>query len=114
MLLQQVRDTVTPKTPDQIRWLCNMVILAAHDRRVTREFFIEVVNCVAEIQVSLADLISGGRMRYLMSTLDDERETPLINEEMQKTMQGLMRQREKLESMLVKITQCPTLEDTVS
>lgn len=113
-LLQQVRDNETPRTPDQMRWLCNMVLLAAHDRKVTREFFIEVVNCVAEIQGSLAQLISAGRMRHLLLKYDMKREPEVLDEAVDGLMQGLMRQKEKLEHLMEQIIECPTLADTIS
>lgn len=113
-LLQLLHDVRTPKTPDQIRWMSNMVLLAAHGRNVKREFFVEVINTTSEVHTLLGELQSAGRMHHLMAQLDPARENITLNEQTDKLVRELLAARKTLTGLMEKVSQCPTLDDPIS
>lgn len=113
LLLTLSNDDI-PLTPDGVRALCSLVVLACYDRKVEREFFASVLDLVATINSALGEIICGGRMAQALHDVDPERTPTLLME--QSVVHGrIFRQTRKLlAEKFALVTQCPTTQDKVS
>ena len=114
LLQMHLSDVNHPVTPDQIRYLCNLALLAAFDRKVTREFVVEIINLCTEIQTLCSQLETAGALRYSLLTLDKRREPALIDDAVQNIVVQFMRTRQTLSERVGLLAQCPTEADIVS
>lgn len=114
LLLRHLREINKPCTPDVLRFLCNMSLLACHDRAVTSEFFISVINICSEISSDLAMMEKGGALRHILTQMDGTREPTKLDETLSDLVTGMMRRRVRLADMIELVAQCPTSADKVS
>lgn len=113
-LLELLHDTITPKTPDQIRWTANMVLLAANGRQATSEFFVEVINTAAEIHTLLGELSTGAKMQAVMRKLDPDRDNLELDKQTTRLLAELNDARKTLTAHMELVIQCPMLSDAIN
>lgn len=114
-LLKSLRDPDALIAPEGARFLCNLVLLAAYDRKVDREYFAEVLSTCHDIHVTMADLETAGKMMSVLAKFPDAPETPgPLMVETDKLCKTWARLRHKLADQFDLVTQCPTLSDKIS
>lgn len=103
-----------PITPLAMRQICCMVVMDCWDRKLERGFFAGILNLCMEIDVLLAEIEKGGAMRYVLGTLDEERNPALLDAKLDISVRDFMRKRQQLAENFVLVCQCPRTEDTIS
>lgn len=113
-ILNTLRNEEIPITPNGMRSLMSLTLIAMYDRGVEREFFADALDDCAMIGIDLADLEKAGAMRGLLGQVDPEKTPELVDAEINKLVQGFMAKRRRLANKLHLTTQCPTAADPVS
>lgn len=113
-ILNTLRNEAAAITPNGMRSLMTLVLMCAYDRKVEREFFGDLLDDCAMIEVDLADLEKAGALRTLYVG-EHPGETPTkIDEQVDKICCGFFRKRQGLAEKMSLISQCPTTSDKVS
>jgi hypothetical protein len=101
-------------TPNSARALCSMVLLCAHRHGVKFDFMAELLDDVAGIQVTLADLECAGRMRMVLATADAERDPKTLDARIEELCHEWIRLRATLTEKLKLIMACRQPGTTVN
>jgi hypothetical protein len=101
-------------TPNGIRSLMSLVLMACYDRKVEREFMAEMIDVTAEVGILLSRMESGAKMRAAFSILKPGMEPTEIDEELQGLMRTWNAQRARVAMKFALLRQCPTTFDTIS
>jgi hypothetical protein len=113
-LLATLRDPAAMIGPRYARGLCSTVLLVAHTRKTTNEFFVDLLNNVAMIHGVLSKLEGAGQMLELLHTTDPEREPTTLNAEIEKLAGEWVVQRGLLADKLAAMMECPTGADAIN
>lgn len=101
-------------TPNQVRGLMSLILLASYDRKVEREFFASLLDLCAETNIVLTDLTCGGRMADVLAKIEPEREPSLLNEEIDGHVAKWVANRKRLAEKFRLVMMCPTAADSIS
>lgn len=112
MIVACLRDENTPISSNMLRSLCSLVLMAAWDRKVEREFFAELVDDVARMSVDIADIETLSNMRALVSA--QRGNVNPIDKEVHKLIVGFSAKRQKVADKMDLIAQCPGKNDSIS
>lgn len=113
-LLATLRDPAALITPKYARGLCSTVLLVAHTRKTTNEFFIDLLNNVSTIQSVLSKLEGAGQMLELLQKTDPEREPTEINAAIDTLAKEWTVQRGRMADKLAAMMECPTAADAIN
>ena len=112
-LLATLRDPAALITPKYARGLCSTVLLVAHTRKTTNEFFIDLLNNISTIQSVLSKLEGAGQMLELLHKTDPEREPTEINVAIETLAKEWVCQRGLLADKLAAMMECPSADDPI-
>lgn len=95
-----------------MRGLCHMVLLDAFDRKVTREFFVDLLNDVQCLQSDMTRLEVFGALRACLLDLKPD-VVPEYDKSIAEALTGHKQRRIAFADKLGKIAECPTTDDKV-
>jgi hypothetical protein len=101
-------------SPQGVRSLLSMVLLACYDRKVEREFMADMIGRADDVHILLSQMESGSKMRAMLTALQPETKTDAIDDELKKLGMEWQRKREGLAAKFSEVRQCPTTRDTIN
>ena len=101
-------------TPNSVRSLCALVLMACYDRKVTREFMAEMIDRNQEIGITMSELEGAAKLRGAMRLLRPNVEPKEIDEKIANLCGQWRRQRQIMADKFALVTQCPTTVDRLS
>jgi len=102
-------------TPNGMRSVCSLVLLACYDRKVEREFMADIIDQVTNISICLSDLECGSKMAHaLVSVVDPKRDTAEHTAKLEGIARELGAKRKRLAEKFALVCQCHTGNDTLS
>lgn len=128
-LLKALRDTSGPLSPTDMHAICSLVLLCCHDRRVEREFLVDVLRVCDDMYMDAIRMDRAVTLQCAVRSLDKRNQLKPDDETWAQDPARLPRllktafddylkeytaKRMKLADMLALLTQCPSPEDTVS
>lgn len=113
-LLRLLSDLSIPMTPLAWRQTAAMVILDCWDRRLERPFFASILDLSVELDSLMATIEKGGAMRYCLTTLDEDRDPVMLDEQLNGIVTQFMRKRHQMAEKFALVCQCPHEGSTIS
>ena len=99
---------------DDYRSLCSLVLLACYDRKVEREFIVEVIETVTAVYSCIEAVELGISFVYFLSVVDPQRKPLLISGNLQLWVVELARLRKTLAGYMELLIECPSSSDLIS
>lgn len=106
-------DILTPSTPTDIRFMCQMVIVAAHQRKLLTDPFVEVVDLCGRVNWELIQLEQAAFMRNAMDKVDPSREYPWWDGAIEPHVKKIITLRKELAAKLDLFMLCPEPGSTI-
>lgn len=114
LLLSWLTDQDSPVTPDQLRFMGNLVLMAAYERDVHREFMRVAINDVSEMNSALARLERAGSYKNLMGGYFPGENTERLDAAAAGIITEVMALKKRLADKVVLLMQCPDEGDTIN
>lgn len=114
MILKTLQDEVFEFSSDDIRGLCNLVLLACYDRKVGREFFAEMIVHSTNMQECVSEVESGIKMISVLKKIDPTKSPDTLSAAIKEWGKKFTTERRKMTEQFGLLCQCPTGKDPVS
>lgn len=102
-----------PISPNGIRTISGLVLLACYDRKVTREYMAKMIDHNQNINIILQGLEKTFRLREAMKLLRPNASTPQLDQNFEELIKRLVALRYRIAEDFKAVTECPTTKNTL-
>lgn len=112
-ILATLRNDAMQLSVDGWRAFCEVILMACFDRKVTREFFAEMLDLTSETQDAIGELEGIGRMMRLLAVTEPTQSSAMLKEEAEKFSKLFAHHRRRIAEKFALLVQCPTTADPI-
>lgn len=102
-----------PMTPDNMRWLGNMVLLIGHEYKATREFMIGLINAVSTMSTMIGQVETAAYVSHAMFKVDPNHEPGVLLATLNEKTAAVKQARLKVAELAKLLCECPEKTDTI-
>jgi hypothetical protein len=113
-ILGTLRNADLVLTPNDVRSLLSLVLMATYDRKVEREFMAEMIDVAACIQITLSKLEMAGSMKALLMKVDPNQPEGPLDNGIDQWCKAWAAQRSVLTAKFARVCACPTTTDAIN